>query len=103
VGDDDRRREPSPVGDVVAGLLGRRPFAAGMMVGRLARGWADVVGERLAGETSPASLEAGVLTVSATSGPWGAQAQFLADEIKGRANEALGGDVIKRVRVIVRS
>src|SRR5438552_17898772 len=83
-GGEDRRREPSPVGDVVAGLLGRRPFAAGMMVGRLAHQWSDVVGERLASETSPAALEAGVLTVSATSGPWGAQAQFLAEELRAR-------------------
>jgi hypothetical protein len=57
----------------------------------------------LASETAPATLEGGVLTVTATSGPWGAQARFLHEEIRRRADEALGGAQITAVRVIVRN
>jgi hypothetical protein len=89
------------VGDVVAALMRERVLAGGMQVGRLARSWTEVVGERLAAETAPMRLEGGVLIVAATDGPWGAQARFLAEEIRHRANEALGGDPVKRVQVVV--
>jgi predicted nucleic acid-binding Zn ribbon protein len=62
-----------------------------------------LVGERLASETAPTSLDDGVLTVSATSGPWGAQAGFLHEEIRRKADEALGGGVVRSVRVVVRN
>jgi predicted nucleic acid-binding Zn ribbon protein len=72
-------------------------------VAKLAASWSDVVGERLASETAPATLEGGVLTVVATSGPWGVQARFLQEEIRLRADEALGGGLVRSVRVIVRN
>jgi hypothetical protein len=96
-----RSAEMAPVGDVVRGLLGQRAFSRGVTVGRLARAWPDVVGERLAAETRPARLEAGVLTVQASAGPWGSQATFLAEEIRKRANDMLGTGVVKRVHVVV--
>ena len=99
--DPERSSELNTVGDVVEGLLGRREFARGMGVGKLARSWADVVGERLAAETRPARLEAGTLVVTATSGPWGSQARFLEKEIRARANEVLGEGRVKRVQVVV--
>jgi predicted nucleic acid-binding Zn ribbon protein len=83
-------------------LLAERVFARGLPVARLAAEWARVVGERLAAETVPATLEHGVLTVQATDGPWGAQARFLHEEIRAKANEALGSELVARVRVVVR-
>ncbi len=102
-GDPGRKRspEPSSVGDVVAGLMRERFLAGGMQIGRLARRWPDVVGDRLAAETAPVRLEGGILIVAATDGPWGAQARFLAEEIRRQANEALGGEVVRRVQVVV--
>jgi predicted nucleic acid-binding Zn ribbon protein len=67
----------------------------------LAHRWEEVVGERLARETSPARLQAGILTVSASTGPWGAQVGFLAEEVRKGANRALGTDVVRGVRVVV--
>jgi predicted nucleic acid-binding Zn ribbon protein len=89
------------LGDVVREVLGERAFARGLPLGRLAHKWVDVVGDRLAPETKPVRFEAGVLTVAASSGPWGAQARFLADEIRKRANEALEDSCVKRVNVVV--
>jgi hypothetical protein len=99
---DPRSPESTPIGDIVDGLLGEELFARGLPVGRLAAMWPGIVGERLAAETAPASLEAGVLIVEATNGPWGAQAKFLNDEIRRLADEALGGGRISRVHVVVK-
>jgi predicted nucleic acid-binding Zn ribbon protein len=96
-----RTEDVTPVGDLVEGLLSRKGFAEGMRLGRLVREWPEVVGERLAGECRPLRLEAGVLTVAASSGPWGAQVRFLAAEIQKGANRALGGEHVGRVAVVV--
>jgi hypothetical protein len=100
-GDPERTAEPSPMGDVVESLLDRREFSRGMGVGKLARSWSEVVGDRLAQETRPDKLEGGTLVVAASSGPWGSQARFLAEEIRKRANSLLGTDDVKRVQVVV--
>jgi predicted nucleic acid-binding Zn ribbon protein len=99
----DPSREPVELGEVIDNLMAEQVFARGMPVAQLAAAWSSVVGERLASETAPATLEGGVLTVTATSGPWGAQARFLHEEIRRRADEALGGDQITAVRIIVRN
>jgi predicted nucleic acid-binding Zn ribbon protein len=96
-----RSGEPVPLGEVVDDLLAEEVFARGMPVAKLARRWPSVVGERLGEATKPTSLEAGVLVVRAADGPWGAQARYLAEEIRKRADEALGGGVIHTVRVVV--
>lgn len=97
----ERSPDPALVGDVLGALLRRRPFLEGMAVGRLARDWENVVGERLARATAPVRLEGGTLVVAASAGAWGAQAAFLAEEIRKRAVEALGGTRIDRVQVVV--
>jgi hypothetical protein len=99
---DPRSAESTPIGEIVERLLDEELFARGLPVGRLAALWPQIVGARLAAETAPASLEGGVLTVEATNGPWGAQAKFLNDEIRRRADEALGGGVVTRVHVVVK-
>jgi hypothetical protein len=99
----DPSSEPVELGDVIDGLMSEQLFARGMPVAKLAADWAAVVGDRLAAETAPAALESGVLTVTATSGPWGAQARFLHEEIRRRADEALGGGRIASIRIVVRN
>jgi predicted nucleic acid-binding Zn ribbon protein len=99
---DERTLRETSIGEVLDGLLRERAFARGAPIGRLASGWSDVVGVRLAAESAPVSLDGGVLVVAASDGPWGAQARFLADEIRKKANDALGADEVKRVQIIVR-
>jgi hypothetical protein len=90
------------VGDVLDRLLAeRRELSRGVPVGHLATRWTEVVGERLAAVSRPSRLERGTLVVATDTGPWGAQVGFLAEEIRGRANELLGGDVVKKVQVTV--
>jgi hypothetical protein len=99
---DPRSADAAPIGEIVDGLLAEELFARGLPIGRLAAMWPQIVGERLAAETAPASLEAGVLTVEVSNGPWGAQATFLHEEIRRRADEALGGGRIERVHIAVK-
>ncbi len=96
-----RTQDVTPVGDLVAGLLSKKEFSEGMRLGRLVKAWPEIVGERLAGECRPVRLEARVLTVVASTGPWGTQVRFLAGEIQKGANRALGGDHVGRVGVVI--
>ncbi len=96
-----RSGDPVPLGEIVDSLLTEPAFARGLPVAALARRWPEIVGERLAAATAPHTLEQGMLTVRATDGPWGAQARFMADEIRNKADEALGGGQIRTVRIVV--
>lgn len=100
---DERTLKATRIGDVVDGLLQERTFARGMPIGQLASDWAAVVGPRIAAESAPVSLERGVLVVAATTGPWGAQVRFLAEQIRERAETALGTGSVAKVQVVVRS
>jgi hypothetical protein len=72
------------------------------VLGRLVRGWEEVVGPLLAGETAPRGLEDGVLVVAASSPGWAVQVRFLGREVALRANETLGSETVRSVRVVVR-
>jgi predicted nucleic acid-binding Zn ribbon protein len=98
-----RSSDPVPLGDIVDGLMRERVFSRGIPVAELASRWGRIVGERLAAETAPTSLEEGVLTVEVSTGAWGAQARFLHEEIRRKADEALGGGRVQRVRITVRN
>jgi hypothetical protein len=98
---DARSRDAVPIGDIVDRLLGEDAFSRGMPIVTLLRAWPELVGERLAEATTPVSLEGGVLVVRASDGPWGAQATYLAEEIRTRADRALGGGAVTRIRIVV--
>jgi hypothetical protein len=99
---DERTLRETPIGEIVDGLMRERAFARGVPIGQLASAWSSIVGPRLAAESSPLSLDGGVLVVATTDGPWGAQVRFLAREIKNKANAALGSQEVRQVRVVVR-
>ena len=100
---DTRTSDVVELGDIVDGLMREEVFSRGIPVAELSRSWPAIVGARLAAETAPSSLEGDVLTVSATNGPWGAQARFLHEQIRLKANQALGSEIIATVRIVVRN
>lgn len=101
--DDRRSKDPVSMGDIVDGLMAEEVFSRGMPVAQLASHWPEIVGARLATETAPVSVDEGVLTVGVSSGPWGAQATFLRNEILENADRALGGGELSAVRIVVRN
>ncbi len=98
---DTRSTDPVAIGDIVDRLLEEDVFSRGMPIAKLLRAWPEVVGERLAEATTPVSLEGGCLVVRAADGPWGSQAKYLADEIRTRADDALGGGAVTSIRITV--
>jgi predicted nucleic acid-binding Zn ribbon protein len=100
---DERTPHGNTIGEIVEGLMRERTFARGIPIGQLSAEWASVVGPRLAAESAPVSLEAGVLVVAASDGPWGAQVRFLASAIRNKANATLGSNEVARVHVVVRT
>ena len=102
-GDRDRRTPAEErVDSVVRDVLGEPAMKGGVILGRLVRSWERVVGPALARETAPVSLSGGDLVVGASGPAWAAQARFLTAEIRRLANEELGEDGIRSVRVVVR-
>jgi predicted nucleic acid-binding Zn ribbon protein len=102
-GGEPRAGRPVELGEIVDQLMRDEVFARGVPVAELASRWPSIVGERLASETAPVALDEGMLTVRVSTGPWGAQATFLQEQIRRKADEALGGDVVRAIRVIVRN
>jgi predicted nucleic acid-binding Zn ribbon protein len=90
------------LGSVLREVLGQGVLGPGISLGRLVRGWEEVVGTHLAGETAPRTLEKGVLTVAASSPGWAVQVRFLGREVAVRANQTLGSETVRSVRVVVR-
>jgi hypothetical protein len=98
---DDPGAPPREVGEVVRGLLAESPMRRGVALGRLVRAWDRVVGPQLSREARPVGLDQGALLVAASDGAWAAQIRFLTEEIRRRANEELGAEEIRSVRVVV--
>ena len=98
---DPRTPEPVPIGDVLDRLMQEDELNRALPIATLTRRWPELVGERLGGATWPVTVEGGILTVRAADGPWGSQARYLSEQIRDRADEALGGGVVHRVRVVV--
>jgi predicted nucleic acid-binding Zn ribbon protein len=96
------RGEPSGIGSVIRSLLGAPRLRRGLSLGRLSKAWVTVVGEDLAAETRPLSLDEAGLVVGASSPAWGAQVRFLAEDIRRRASDTLDGEAVGPVRVVVR-
>ncbi|MGH2723590.1 MAG: DUF721 domain-containing protein [Actinomycetota bacterium] len=92
---------PEGIGEVVRALLGKGRMHRGISLGRLALAWDRVVGPELARETAPLSLDGGGLLVAASSPGWGTRVRFQDEDIRRRANEALGGEEVASVTVIV--
>ncbi|MGH2675027.1 MAG: DUF721 domain-containing protein [Actinomycetota bacterium] len=98
------RRPPHEerVDSVIRDVLDEPTMQGGMVLGRLVRSWERVVGSALALETAPWSLRGGVLVVAASTPAWAAQVRFLAADLRLRANEELGRERVRSVRVMVR-
>ena len=94
--------ELESVGSVLRGMLGEARLRRGVALGHLARHWDQVVGEQLAAETWPVTLEGRTLVVAASSQAWATQARFLASRIASRAAKVSGSDTIGDARVVVR-
>ncbi|MHC4932067.1 MAG: DciA family protein [Planctomycetota bacterium] len=96
--------EPSPLKEVLPGVLrGLKPSKASP-VGRVRAVWDEVVGPEAASRTHVASLESGILQVQVSSAALKHHlSTFQAEEVLRRLRERLGGPVVRSVRYRVGS
>ena len=92
-------KEPARLKDLL-GRVGERiglqdPRATGLVWTK----WREIVGDAVAANAEPTSLRGGVLRVRATSPTWATELTYLGAEIRARANELAGADVVREVRV----
>ncbi|MDP6725973.1 MAG: DUF721 domain-containing protein [Candidatus Marinimicrobia bacterium] len=62
--------------------------------------WDDVVGSKIAQNTTPEKAEHGVLTVKATSPAWRQELVFKKKEIINKLNKKLGEPIIREIKFI---
>jgi predicted nucleic acid-binding Zn ribbon protein len=94
-----RRVTPKPLGDSIRALRTevqpQTPLAAIQAV------WPDAVGARVAAEARPVRERDGTVTVECRAATWAQELDLLHDELLERVNEALGSQVISRLRMVV--
>ncbi len=90
---------PKLLRDLLPGLDGVLPLEAPAETAALWSRWREIVGLEIAQHAEPTSLRQGVLRVRAESPVWATELGYLSDEIKQRANKAVGRVVVAEVRV----
>ncbi len=93
------KRDVARIGDLL-GTAGKKfriddPRATG----ELWRRWHEIVGGDVARHAEPTSLKEGVLRVRTTTPAWATEITYLAEDIRGRVNSALGKTVVREIKV----
>jgi predicted nucleic acid-binding Zn ribbon protein len=92
--------DPTRVGDVVARLVERDDWRERIAAGRLRARWPEIVGEAIASHSQPVRLAGGVLLVRTEAGAWATELTLLASTIARRADDHLGGGLVKELKVV---
>lgn len=91
--------DPSPLRALLGSAATRFGLDDALATGSLWKRWPEVVGADIAAHAQPTSLRGGVLRIRADSPVWAHEMGYLADEIRRKANAALGRDAVSEVRV----
>ncbi len=90
---------PERLRDLIAGVGPTLGLKGALQTGVIWRRWSEIVGPGIADHAEPTSLREGVLRVRVASPAWATEIGYLADEIKRRANEVAGAELVSEVRV----
>ena len=90
---------PPRLRDLLGGFAARAGMEDAGAIGAVWARWSDIVGAGVAANAEPTSLKAGVLRIRATSPVWANELMYLADEIRARANDVAGAEIVREVRV----
>jgi predicted nucleic acid-binding Zn ribbon protein len=74
-------------------------LASAVETGMVWSRWVEIVGPAVAEHAEPSSLKAGVLRVRTDSPAWATEIGYLGDQIKASANQTVGVELVKEVRV----
>lgn len=90
---------PLRMRDLLQAAGARLGLEGALETGLLWTRWPEIVGDATAAHAEPTSLKAGVLRVRTDSPSWATEVGYLRDEIKLRANRAVGRALVSEVRV----
>jgi predicted nucleic acid-binding Zn ribbon protein len=93
-------RDPAPVSVAMQDLLSERGWTAESAIAVLRTRWSEVVGDEVAGHVAPEGFEDGSLTLRADSTAWATQVRLLAADLHRVIDEAVGGGVVRGIRVV---
>ncbi|MBU2490034.1 MAG: DUF721 domain-containing protein [Proteobacteria bacterium] len=92
-----KNSEPTPLADVLAGLLKKR-LAPDARLSRIWEAWESLAGPEMASHARPASIKKGILFVTVDSAPMAQELSYRKRELKKSLNQALGADLVVDVR-----
>jgi predicted nucleic acid-binding Zn ribbon protein len=90
------RYAPRPLSFALDGLT--EALAPVTTLARIQRVWKQVVGAAIAEAGLPTAERGGVLTITCADAVWAAELDLMSSELAERLNEALGGELIHRLR-----
>ena len=90
---------PQPLRGLLSGAAGRFGLDDALTTGTLWKRWRDIVGPDVAAHAEPTSLRGGVLRIRADSPVWAHEIGYLVEEIRSRANDALGAAAVMEIKV----
>ena len=86
--------------DLLQGALGAAGLQTTSDVWQLAEVWTSALGARIASKATPVRLVRGELVVAVAEAVWRQELALLGPQIVARLNEAVGRDVVQRLRLI---
>jgi predicted nucleic acid-binding Zn ribbon protein len=86
------------LGDVIEELIARLGIKKKLHEQDAFVVWDEAVGERIAKIATPTRMLRGTLIVSVKSGAWRNELSMRKQEIVGRINELLGGEIVKDIK-----
>jgi predicted nucleic acid-binding Zn ribbon protein len=94
-----RRKSPQQIGGAIQDLLARLDSEGHFEIVRLARAWAEVVGETIARRTEVAGLKFHVATIKVSGAMWIQELNLMKPQILARLRDALA-DTVRDVRFV---
>ena len=99
----ERRKKPSSVGDVLAGVLRESGIAERVEQARLIPEWPGLVGAQIAAVTEPTSIAAdGTMFVRVTTNAWMNELSLMEPELLRALNATEGRAPVKRIRWLLK-
>jgi predicted nucleic acid-binding Zn ribbon protein len=99
----ERRKKPSAVGDVLAGVLRDSGIAERVEQARLIPEWPALVGAQIAAVTEPTSIAAdGTMFVRVTTNAWMNELSLMEPELLRALNVTEGRAPVRRIRWLLK-
>ncbi len=89
--------KPNSLSEVLAMLVNKKGWHDQYFQAKLANKWQNIVGDKIALETSIDSLKDGILTIRTQSSTWRTELTLRANQLIQKINEELQSDVVEKI------